>query len=193
MAPGQPSFLAPATGLGYVVPTPTSGQEIRQREDPMSIDQQDQEALYEEANRLYWESNRSVNQIGEALDLSKGVLYSLIEALPAGLPCPDCGEEMVFPNRTAREKGFLACPECGMEEEEAAIRAFWEEQGESMENEDEASTHPLARRAGEAVQQVVESGRARVADLSPRGRVLTGTALLGIAAGLALGAYFRKR
>jgi len=159
----------------------------------MSMDEKDQEALYEEANRLYWESDRSVNQIGEELDLSKGVLYSLIEALPAGMPCPDCGEEMVFPNRTAREKGFLACPECGMEEEETAIRAFWEEQSESLEDEEGPSSRPLARRAGEAVQQVVESGRARVGEMSPRGRILTGTALLGIAAGLALGAYFRKR
>jgi hypothetical protein len=149
--------------------------------------------MFEEANRLYWESDRSVNQIGEDLDLSKGVLYSLLEAFPAGLPCPDCGEEMVFPNRTARDKGFLACPECGMEEEEVAVRAFWEEQGDSWEIEEDSGAWPLARRAGEAVQSAVESGKTRVSELSPRGRIITGTALLGMAAGLALGAYFRKR
>jgi len=159
----------------------------------MSSEHREQEELFEEANRLYWESDQSVNQIGEALDLSKGVLYSLIEALPANLPCPDCGEEMVFPNRTARDKGFLVCSNCSMEEEEVAVRSFWEEQGESWEAPEEAGSRPLARRAGEAVQQAVESGKARVSELSPRGRILTGTALLGVAAGLALGAYFRKR
>ena len=91
----------------------------------------DHEALRDEANRLYWESEESVNQIGEALGLSKGVLYGLISPLPAGLPCPGCGEEMVFPNRTAREKGFLACPECGMEEEETAVQSYWEGEAEA--------------------------------------------------------------
>lgn len=145
----------------------------------------DQEAQSQEANRLYWESEESVNQIGEQMGLSKGVLYGLISPLPAGLPCPGCGEEMVFPNRTARDKGFLECPECGMEEEEAAVQTYWESEEEGGGS--------LARRAGSAVQRAVGSGRDRVAGLTPRGRILAGTALLGIAAGLVLGSYFRKR
>jgi hypothetical protein len=159
----------------------------------MSSELPDHDALYEEANRLYWESDQSVNQIGEALDLSKGVLYSLIAALPAGVPCPNCGEEMVFPNRTAREKGFLACEECGMEEEEAAVRSHWEDEGELPEAESPEETRPLARRAGDAVQKAVETGKERVSSLSPRGRVIAGTALLGVAAGIVLGTYLRKR
>jgi hypothetical protein len=159
----------------------------------MSTDRQDQDALFEEANRLYWESDQSVNQIGEALDLSKGVLYGLIAALPAGLPCPQCAEEMVFPNRTARDKGFLACPECGMEEEDAAVRAFWEEKGEDPDAMIPQDTRALSRRAGNAVQRAVSTGKDRVSQLSPRNRVLAGTALLGVAAGLVLGAYFRRR
>ena len=159
----------------------------------MSSDNPDQDALFEEANRLYWDSDRSVNQIGEELDLSKGVLYGLIAALPAGLPCPECGEEMVFPNRTARDKGFLECPECGMEEEETAVRSFWEEEDFPTGRGDDTGLPPFAQRAGEAVQKAVEEGRARVSELSPRGRVITGTALLSLAAGIALGAYFRKR
>jgi len=142
----------------------------------MSSEHPDQDALREEVNRLYWESDQSVNQIGETLDLSKGVLYGLIDAHPAGLPCPGCSDEMVFPNRTAREKGFLACPECEMEEEEGAVRAFWEGKG-----------------AGGALQKAINSGKERVSNLSPRGRIIAGTALLGVAAGLVLGAYLRKR
>ncbi len=159
----------------------------------MSSGPPDQDALYEEANRLYWESDQSVNQIGEALDLSKGVLYGLIDALPAGLPCPKCGEEMVFPNRTAREKGFLACSDCGMEEEEAAVRSYWEGEGELPGPETEGESGAPANRAGSALRKVADTGRERLSNLSPRGRVIAGTALLGAAAGLVLGAYLRKR
>ena len=158
----------------------------------MSSGHPDQDALFEEANRLYWESDQSVNQIGELLDLSKGVLYGLIAALPADLPCPGCGEEMVFPNRTARDKGFLVCPSCDMEEEEQAVRAYWEEEGEPL-GTSEAEIRALSRRAGDAVQGAVEKGRNTISGLSPNGRIVAGTALLGIAAGLALGTYFRRR
>ena len=159
----------------------------------MTSDKRDQEALYEEANRLYWESDQSVNHIGEALDLSKGVLYGLIAALPAGIPCPGCGEEMVFPNRTAREKGFLACPECGKEEEEGAVRAFWEERGEDAGPVGSGESIALTTRAGQAVSRAVNTGRERVSSLSPRNRVLAGTALLGIAAGIVLGTHLRRK
>jgi len=159
----------------------------------MSSQNSGHDALFDEANRLYWESEESVNQIGEALGLSKGVLYGLIAPLPAGLPCPKCGEEMVFPNRTAREKGFLACPECGMEEEESAVQAYWENEAEADEGPVFGRSRELAQRAGQAVHQAVETGRERVSSLSPRGRIIAGTALLGAAAGLVLGAYLRKR
>ncbi|MFH1766059.1 MAG: hypothetical protein ABIF09_17880 [Gemmatimonadota bacterium] len=159
----------------------------------MSNEKPDQDARFEEANRLYWESDQSVNQIGETLDLSKGVLYGLIAPFPAGLPCPGCGEEMAFPNRTARDKGFLACPECGMEEEAAAVLTFWDGKGESDPMDIQGEPRALARRAGDAMQRAVNSGRERVSNLTPRGRIVAGTALLGIAAGLFLGAHFRKR
>jgi hypothetical protein len=159
----------------------------------MSNERPAHDELYEEANRLYWQSDQSVNQIGETLDLSKGVLYGLIEALPTGLPCPECGEEMVYPNRTARDKGFLACPDCGTEEEEDAVRDFWQERGEPLGSDSPLTAKALTRRAGEAVQKAVGAGKSRVTSLSPRGRIITGTALLGLAAGLALGTYFRRR
>jgi len=159
----------------------------------MSSQNSDHDALFDEANRLYWESEESVNQIGEVLGLSKGVLYGLIAPLPSGLPCPKCGEEMVFPNRTAREKGFLACPECGMEEEEAAVQAHWESEAETDEGLSFGGPRELAHRAGQAVQNAVETGRERVSGLSPRGRIIAGTALLGAAAGLFLGVYLKKR
>ena len=159
----------------------------------MSSQDQDQDALYQEANRLYWESAESVNQIGEELGLSKGVLYGLIDPNPAGLPCPECGEEMVFPNRTARDKGFLACPECGKEEEETEVQAYWEGKAPAGGGAEFDGPRALARRAGNAMQKAVHDGRDRVSSMTPRNRILAGTALLGVAAGLLLGAYFRKR
>ena len=159
----------------------------------MSSNTPDHDVLSEEANRLYWESDESVNQIGEKMELSKGILYGLIAPLPAGLPCPGCGEEMVFPNRTARNKGFLACPECGMEEEEAAVQSYWEKEGEVDGALSFSGHRTMAQRAGSAVQKAMGSGRDRVANMPPRQRTVAGIALLGIAAGLILGSVLRKR
>jgi len=167
---------------------------ISQRRNSMSTERPDREALQEEVNRLYWESDESVNQISDELGLSKGGFYGLIAPLPAGLPCPDCGEEMVFPNRTARDKGFLACPKCGMEEEEDAVQAFWEGKvGALVEDAPIPSPRALARRAGAAAEDAVATARERVSGMTPGNRILAGTALLGVAAGLLLASYLRKR
>jgi predicted DNA-binding protein YlxM (UPF0122 family) len=48
-------------------------------------------AAEDRANELYWGSDRSVNQIADELDLSKGALYGMIRPLPAALACPECG------------------------------------------------------------------------------------------------------
>lgn len=159
----------------------------------MSTQNMDRDALHEEANRLYWESDASVNQIGEGLGLSKGVLYDLIDPQPAGLPCPQCGEEMSFPNRTARDKGFLVCSACGLEEEEDAVQAFWEGAAEAPGGGASLEPKSVARRAGKAFQDAVDSSKSKVSAMSPTGRILAGTAILGIAAGVFLSTYFRRR
>jgi len=75
------------------------------------------------ANELYWGSDRSVNELAEDLDLSKGALYGMIRPLAAGLSCPECSGELEYANRTARDKGFVTCADCGFEEEEVLVRA----------------------------------------------------------------------
>ena len=70
------------------------------------------------ANELYWGSDLSVNQIADALDLSKGALYEMIRPLPAALACPQCRYEAVHPNRTAHERGLIVCLSCGWEGDE---------------------------------------------------------------------------
>ena len=71
---------------------------------------------HDRANELYWESEASVNDIAERLDLSKSMLYQLIEPLAAEVDCPDCGSMLVYPNRTALDKGLMQCPDCGRED-----------------------------------------------------------------------------
>ena len=85
-------------------------------------------ALKARANALYWESDDSVNDIADRLDLSQGALYGLVDPLPADEACPQCGGSLEYPNRTAREKGFVTCTQCDLEEELALIRAAADEE-----------------------------------------------------------------
>jgi len=126
------------------------------------------------ANELYWGSDRSVNQIAEDLDLSKGALYGMIRPLAASRGCPVCGAEVVHPNRTAKERMLVDCPSCGWEGSERDTAPGFE--ALPAEASDDVPTAPPLRR---------ESG-----DLP--GAVLGG-ALLGAAAGLALLFWVRRR
>ncbi len=119
------------------------------------------------ANALYWDSDASVNDIAEELDLSKGTLYGMIRPRTAGLDCPECGGEMEYPNRTAREKGFVTCAACGYEEEEELL---------------------LEAAAQEAVGG---SGVASAFRRAPDAATLA-TAFLGAAAGLVLVRWLRR-
>lgn len=75
----------------------------------------DSEETRRELNRMYWESDASVSEIGDRLDISRRALYDGIEPLPAGAPCPECGAALGFRNRTSAEKGEAECAECGTE------------------------------------------------------------------------------
>ena len=78
----------------------------------MTSKKSDDQKLADQANELYWRSGQSVNQIAEAMDLSKSGLYALIRPLPAERACPECGEGLVFPNRTTQHKAIASCLEC---------------------------------------------------------------------------------
>lgn len=132
------------------------------------------------ANELYWSSGRSVNQIAEDLDLSKGTLYAIIVPEPTGHGCPLCGDEVVYPNRTAKERDALDCPTCD-----------WDG------STDETTAHASARH----VHPAPAEERAVVAPdsvphrpyVSPRVSTVAGGALIGAAMGLALVLWARKR
>lgn len=130
------------------------------------------------ANELYWQSDASVNQIADELELSKGSLYGLIRPRPAGLSCPECGEEVVYPNRTAKERGMVACPSCGWEGEELDAEATGADGGlppsVPWDDDDEVDVP-------------------RIFPSASRRRVALGGAFLGAAAGLALVLWARRR
>ncbi|MCG6954686.1 MAG: hypothetical protein LJF04_01730 [Gemmatimonadetes bacterium] len=127
------------------------------------------------ANELYWGSDLSVNQIAEELDLSKGTLYGLIRPRPTGLACPACDEELIHPNRTARERAMVACTVCG-----------WEGAEEDVDTFDSAGVV--------LPSDADETGAASSAPaLDDRSRTIIGGALLGAAAGLALVLWARRR
>lgn len=129
------------------------------------------------ANDLYWGSQWSVNQIAEELDLSKGTLYGLIRPLPSGLTCPDCGQEAVFPNRTAKERSLVACPSCGWEGDERDADA---------NGGDGTVTLPdLPDTVDDVAPPPTRGGN--------HGRIMLSGALLGAAAGLALVIWTRRR
>lgn len=137
----------------------------------------DEVARATRANRLYWGSQESVNRIADELGLSKGSLYEIVQPLPSELPCPRCGTEMAYPNRTAREKGFLTCAACEYEEEEDAVR-------DALVRGDVA--RPPHARPGGRTFPVPDQGR------GGDRRLLAGAALLGVAVGIAIGSLIRK-
>jgi hypothetical protein len=128
------------------------------------------------ANELYWGSDRSVNQIAEDLELSKGALYGMIRPLPAGLACPACGTEVVHPNRTAKDKGLVDCPACGWDGSEDETLP-WRGEPSSASERARAAGAPRVLRVGSPA----DSG------------VVVGGALLGAAVGLALILWARRR
>jgi predicted RNA-binding Zn-ribbon protein involved in translation (DUF1610 family) len=124
----------------------------------------------ERANELYWSSGRSVNQIAEELDLSKGALYALIEPLVTESACPACGSEVVYSNRTAHERGLVDCLTCD-----------WEGSV--------AETGPVDQQHDLVVRTAANAGDGS----DTRLRTILGGALLGAAAGLALVMWARRR
>lgn len=128
------------------------------------------EGAARKANKLYWGSDISVNQIAEKLDLSKSRLYGLLVPLPTGDQCPDCGEETGYANRTARERNQAMCSYCA-EGVQARARS-----GKGTTKPAVTTSNAPAKRRVPAIK-------------SP---ALLGAALLGVAAGLFFAAHRRR-
>jgi len=144
------------------------------------------------ANELYWGSDRSVNQIADELDLSKGALYEMIRPLATGLGCPLCGAEVVHSNRTAKERRRVDCPACGWDgtEDEATPIEGRPRPVSSPPGRDSAGDDLYA----ESDFDAPAPPPALVDDPVARGqRLIVGGALLGAAVGLALVIWARRK
>lgn len=156
--------------------------------EPEALGGQPSAEVVARANELYWHSDESVNALARELDLSKGALYEIIAPLPSGLPCPVRDGELTYPNRTARDRGFVTCAECGFEDEEDRVRIRME-----LEAEGDASPPATPRVAPDPAPH----GAVPLLPDPPPSRkletLLAASALLGLAAGLVLGGIFRRR
>ncbi|MDE2986408.1 MAG: hypothetical protein OXU69_17020 [Gemmatimonadota bacterium] len=144
--------------------------------------------VVERANDLYWRSGASVNQLTRELDLSKGALYEIITPMAADLRCPCGGGEMAYSNRTARDRGFVSCTTCGLEDEEEHVRDYLEEQDSAAGLELGAADPGLPHaRSDPQTGPLTES--------PPRNleKLLVASALAGLAVGLVLGGLLRRR
>ena len=120
-------------------------------------------------NRMYWDSDESVNRIAERLDLSKGALYGMIAPAPAEGTCPDCGASLSFGNRTARERGIAECVACALV-------------GEPTDRVPSAARAPHIPEPAPLREPRVWSGRA-----------LAGSLVLGVVAGVLISRLLRRR
>lgn len=78
-----------------------------------------------EANRLYWETELSVGEIAEQLDISRRALYDAIRPQPATGRCTRCGGELQYTNRSTRAHGFATCRSCGQQSPSGAEPEPW--------------------------------------------------------------------
>ncbi|MEJ2184390.1 MAG: hypothetical protein P8Z36_00460 [Gemmatimonadota bacterium] len=133
----------------------------------------DEERLAREVNRLYWETDMSVADIADRLDISRRALYDAIEPAPAHVPCPECGATLGYRNRTSRERGEAECDACGAEV-------------------DVEATAP----AGREQERVTPTPVGPPMDLTTmdagRGLLLGGALLTGVAVGALIGLFGRR-
>ena len=155
-----------------------------------------------QANERYWNSDAGVNQLARELDLSKGTLYEIIAPLPAGLPCPRGDGELAFTNRTARERGFVTCPACGLEDDREHVLARLEEAAldptivEPPAAAGDSGAHDPATHDPAAHDPAAHDPTTADPPATPTRSLetlLVVTALAGVAAGLILGGILRRR
>src|SRR5688572_25290468 len=87
-----------------------------QKEDlDVALDQMTQDTLDQRLNELYWKSSMTIDEIVDDLGVGRNTLYSAVMPFNSGVACPNCGETLVFTNRTNRASGTAVCASCGVE------------------------------------------------------------------------------
>lgn len=144
-------------------------------------------------NELYWHSERTIGDITDDLGVSRNALYTSIHPLSAGAKCPDCGDEVVYTNRTHRDAGSAVCSECGVEvdmhqDADAAPT------GGSRSRYSHDSAHPSSNGNGHPEGSGWTRWRDDLASVEPeRYALVGGAAALGVMVGAAAAKALRER
>ena len=69
-----------------------------------------------ELNQLYWNTERTVEEILTEKSIGRATLYRHIRPLSADAECSRCGSDLAYPNRNSRSAGAAVCTGCGHEE-----------------------------------------------------------------------------
>jgi hypothetical protein len=137
------------------------------------------DSLAEQANELYWNSSKTIGEITDELGISRTTLYSSVRPVSAGSTCVDCGERMVFTNRTNRTTGTTTCSGCGAESVVGAVpEPLVEDRGWMDE--------PRPRLGDAASQSGLSRWREDLTGVTPeRAALIGGAAALGVVLGAA--------
>ena len=141
----------------------------------------------ENLNDLYWHGDESVTGLMERLGISRSTLYAAVEPLPVGSPCPRCGGELVFTNRSARAAGRATCSECG-----EVVVDLPETAAEDASDGPDGFGDELAERAGGMDQRYNEIERELAGARARRASIIAGALALGAATGVAAVVVGRK-
>jgi len=133
--------------------------------------------LAAQANEMYWHTSRPAGRLADELGISRSKFYALIEPLQLDLTCSECGAPLTFNSRTDREAGRGRCSQCGAVAD-VAPQALAEEAGAG---------------AGAGTPTREESAPATPGADSYGVRELWLTAIAGVAAGMAITAWWRRR
>ena len=68
----------------------------------------------EELTEFYWDTDVSTMELQDHFGLS-GPVHRHIAPLAAGEECPNCSAVLVYPSRSARQRGEKVCRACGHE------------------------------------------------------------------------------
>ncbi len=155
------------------------------------------EQLRDEADRLYWDTDRSVAEIADELEISRRALYDAISPRPVGIVCGECSAEMVFRNRSAAGRREAECVECEVvvTVAEAAAGVEPDTGAEAEPETDDAEPQVEQEREAAHLSPMARSwptGRA-VSPAGGYGASLTAAVVVGLAIGAATAYLFRRR